>query len=546
MLKSLWNGVNGVKTQNLGVDITANNISNVNTIGFKRTSSEFADIFYQRVVSRSANPAEIGSGSLLSASKVVYEQGSFTDGGGEFDVALMGKGFFGVRGFSQTYYTRNGEFTRDGNNYLVDASGNFVLGTVNPNLVPTQFSDRVAQAMGRLNGTNDLVTSGFTVNNPNQDFTIAPSTMQTKLFVPSKNMYYFPEVTTQATFKGTISAVLNTATQKTGLNLTQADGTTSIATFKPTNVKVSFGGSVQANQGAAENDEVEITLTDGKDPEKTQIYKTKLDKNLNFTSEVTIPDDFDTTNVSIKSAVVKKQGQADITINGTTLTKTATTGTLSGNLAGATQTDTKGDGGKPLAAQIQNGDRVVITLKDKNGKTLTTNELTIDNDKNFPLTNLNATDGFDMASASIATITQVGERSTYEDKAFGVRVYNLDGSVSSLKYNLHLTNTNCTSADDFIYEVVAGVYDDNGALIGSESRGQIIFDKFGSLKQNTLTSVPNPQGGVININFGTPTNSPSTDRTGAGWDGVYILPESKSDAITASGNGVAEGFFNRY
>lgn len=546
MLKSLWNGVNGVKTQNLGVDITANNISNVNTIGFKRTSSEFADIFYQRVVSRSANPAEIGSGSLLSASKVVYEQGSFTDGEGEFDVALMGKGFFGVRGFSQTYYTRNGEFTRDGNNYLVDASGNFVLGTVNPNLVPTQFSNRVAQAMGRLNGTNDLVTSGFTVNNPNKDFTIAPSTMQTKLFVPSKNMYYFPEVTTQATFKGTMSAVLNTATQKIGLDLTQTDGTTSIATFKPTNVKVTFGGSVQANQGAAENNEVEITLTDGKNPENTKIYKTKLDKNLNFTSEVTIPDDFDTTNVSIKSAVVKKQGQDVIMINGTTLSKTATTGTLSGDLAGATQSNTMGEDKKPLAAQIQNGDRVVITLKDKNGKTLTTNELTIDNEKKFSLANLNATDGFDMASASVASITQVGERSTYEDKAFGVRVYNLDGSVSSLKYNLHLTNTNRTSTDDFIYEVVAGVYDDNGALIGTESRGQIIFDKFGSLKENTLTSVPNPQGGVININFGTPTNNPSTDRTGAGWDGVYILPGSTSDAITASGNGVAEGFFNRY
>lgn len=457
MLKSLWNGVNGVKTQNLGVDITANNISNVNTIGFKRTSSEFADIFYQRVVSRSANPAEIGSGSLLSASKVVYEQGSFTDGGGEFDVALMGKGFFGVRGFSQTYYTRNGEFTRDGNNYLVDASGNFVLGTVNPNLVPTQFSDRVAQAMGRLNGTNDLVTSGFTVNNPNQDFTIAPSTMQTKLFVPSKNMYYFPEVTTQATFKGTMSAVLNTSTQMIGLNTEKTDKT-SVATL------------------------------------------------------------------------------------------TATTGTwdLSGSLAGATQTDKKGDDGKPLAAQIQNGDRVVITLKDKNGKTLTTDAITIDNANKTFSTNLSATDGFDMANANVATITQVGERSTYEDKAFGVRVYNLDGSVSSLKYNLHLTNTDRTSTDNFIYEVVAGVYDDNGALIDSESRGQIVFDKFGSLKENTLTSVPNPQGGVININFGTPTNNPSTDRTGAGWDGVYILSESKSDAITASGNGVAEGFFNRY
>lgn len=553
MLKSLWNGVNGVKTQNLGVDITANNISNVNTIGFKRTSSEFADIFYQRVVSRSANPAEIGSGSLLSASKVVYEQGSFTDGEGEFDVALMGKGFFGVRGFSQTYYTRNGEFTRDGNNYLVDASGNFVLGTVNPNLVPTQFSDRVAQAMGRLNGTNDLVTSGFTVNNPNQDFTIAPSTMQTKLFVPSKNMYYFPEVTTQATFKGTISAVLNTATQKTGLNLKQTDDTTNIATFKPTNVRVSFGGTMQAGgqqPAPANGDEVEITLTDGKDPATEKTYTAKLDENLNFTGEITLPDDFDSTKVTVKSAKVKKgQGQADIEIPANqlpTLTKTATTGTLSGNLVGATQTDTKGEDNKPLAAQIQNGDRVVITLRDKNGKTLITNELTIDNDKKFSLTNLNATDGFDMASASVTSITQVGERSTYEDKAFGVRVYNLDGSVSSLKYNLHLTNTNRTEKDDFIYEVVAGVYDDNGALIGSESRGQIIFDKFGSLKQNTLTSVPNPQGGTININFGTPTNSPSTDRTGAGWDGVYILPGSTSDAITASGNGVAEGFFNRY
>ena len=552
MLKSLWNGVNGVKTQNLGVDITANNISNVNTIGFKRTSSEFADIFYQRVVSRSANPAEIGSGSLLSASKVVYEQGSFTDGEGEFDVGLMGKGFFGVRGFSQTYYTRNGEFTRDGNNYLVDASGNFVLGTVNPNLVPTQFSDRVAQAMGRLNGTNNLVTSGFTVNNPNQDFTIAPSTMQTKLFVPSKNMYYFPEVTTQATFKGTISAVLNTATQKIGLNTEKTDNT-SVATFKPTNVKVTFGGTMQAGQDGqpapAANDTVEIVLTDGKDPENTQTYKATLDDNLNFKGEITLPDDFDSTNVKVKSAKIKKTGQADIEIKNDefpTLSKTATTGTLNGNLAGATQSNTMGDDKKPLAAQIQNGDRVVITLKDKTGKTLTTNELTINADKTFSLANLNATDGFDMASASVATITQVGERSTYEDKAFGVRVYNLDGSVSSLKYNLHLTNTDRTEKDDFIYEVVAGVYDDNGALIGSESRGQITFNQHGALISNTLTSVPNPQGGTININFGTPTNSPSTNRTGAGWDGVYILPESKSDAITASGNGVAEGFFNRY
>lgn len=313
MLKSLWNGVNGVKTQNLGVDITANNISNVNTIGFKRTSSEFADIFYQRVVSRSANPAEIGSGSLLSASKVVYEQGSFTDGEGEFDVGLMGKGFFGVRGFSQTYYTRNGEFTRDGNNYLVDASGNFVLGTVNPNLVPTQFSDRVAQAMGRLNGTNDLVTSGFTVNNPNQDFTIAPSTMQTKLFVPSKNMYYFPEVTTQATFKGTLSsrkATNNVNVSADKINITKDNGNPA---------KYTISGQITTNDiySAAVGDKISIVVKDKNNKEQTLTGEltavfnddgTNSNTNFSFSIEMTPQTDFDTTqNPQVVSANLKTQ-----------------------------------------------------------------------------------------------------------------------------------------------------------------------------------------------------------------------------------------------
>ena len=127
-----------------------------------------------------------------------------------------------------------------------------------------------------------------------------------------------------------------------------------------------------------------------------------------------------------------------------------------------------------------------------------------------------------------------------------MRVYNADGSVSSLKYNLTLANTERADTDNYIFDVVAGIYDDSGAIIGSESRGQITFNQFGALTQNTLTSVPNPQGGAIAINFGTPTNTPSTNRTGAGWDGVYILPDSTTDAITSSGDGSAEGFFSRY
>ena len=541
MMKSLWSGVNGVKTQNLGVDITANNISNVNTVGFKRTSSEFADIFYQRIISKSANPAEIGNGSLLSASKVVYEQGSFMTGEGEFDVALNGKGFFGVQGVGNVYYTRNGEFVRDGNNYLVDSSGNFVLGTMNPNFASVQFSTRVAEAMGRYNGTNTPVTEGYTINNPSEDFSLSQSAMQTRLFVPNTNMYYYPEVTTQATFKGTINPSKATTTIRTGLGTTYTDDTDTtqqIATIKPTSVSVTFGGTMQAAEGIAQGNTVAVVLTDGT---ATQTYQATLDANLNFTGTITLPDDFDTTKLEVQSATLKKADGTSQTLTDAefpTLAKSATTGNITGDL-----TNAKGSDGSDIT--LNNGDRVILVLTDKNGKTLTTSEATLDDTKAFSFTGLNQAN-FDMASAEISSITLVGERTTYEDKAFGVRVYNLDGSVSSLKYNLSLNNTTRGDNDDYVYDVVAGIYDDNNALIGTESRGQITFNQYGALTSNTLTSVPNPQGGAIAINFGTPTNNPSTNRTGAGWDGVYIYTDSNTDTITSSGDGAAEGFFSQY
>ena len=529
MMKSLWSGVNGVRTQNLGVDITANNISNVNTVGFKRTSSEFADIFYQRIVSKSANPAETGSGSLLSASKVVYEQGSFMDGEAEFDVALNGKGFFGVQGRGNIYYTRNGEFVRDGADYLVDSSGNYVLGTMNPNLVAVEFSARVSEAMGRYNDSNELVTSGWAVNNPTQDFDISPSTMQTRLFVPNTNMYYYPEVTTQANFTGTISVVKGTTEQRTALTY-DPTATPPIATFTPNVTSLTFNGTAPADAAAgyAAGQNVTLTLTDAAG--NTFTTTTTLGADLSITNTITPSG----TTFDMSTATITKMninGGADITTNLPTLTKNATTGTLTGSVAAAER--------EGLA-----NTKVIVTLTDKDGEVMSTT-LDLDANGDFNGANLNQA-GFDIASATISAITLQGDKTSYEDKAFGVRVYNADGSVSSLKYNLTLANTERADTDNYIFDVVAGIYDDSGAIIGAESRGQITFNQFGALTQNTLTSVPNPQGGAIAINFGTPTNTPSTNRTGAGWDGVYILPDSTTDAITSSGDGSAEGFFSRY
>ena len=299
---------------------------------------------------------------------------------------------------------------------------------------------------------------------------------------------------------------------------------------------------MQAAQGIAQGNTVEVVLSDGNTPENTLTYQATLDANLNFTGTIVLPDDFDTTKLKVESATITKTDgtqEALTNDNFPTLAKSATTGNITGNL-----TNAKGSDGSDIT--LNNGDRVVLVLTDKNGNTFTSSEIALNNDdKTFSITGLNQAN-FDMASAEISSITLVGERTTYEDKAFGVRVYNLDGSVSSLKYNLSLNNTTRGDNDDYIYDVVAGIYDDSNALIGTESRGQITFNQYGALIGNTLTSVPNPQGGAIAINFGTPTNTPSTNRTGAGWDGVYIYTDSNTDTITSSGDGAAEGFFSQY
>lgn len=318
MTNSFYNGVSGIKTQNVGVDIVANNIANVNTVGFKRTSSEFADIFYRRVASQSTNPTESGGGSTLSASKVVYEQGSFEDGENEFDVALSGKGFFGVMGYNQTYYTRNGEFVRDANGYLVDSAGNYVLGTMNPNFTSITYSQRVAEEMGRINGT--VVNSGYTVSNPNESFSIVRGAPQSALFVP-RNLYYFPEVTTAVSFKGTLSS------QKTWIdvNLFAANANEKVKINKKDGEEKTYTLSLDLSTddvySAAVGDKISIVVKDKNDKEytitgelsaKLNADGTTSNTQFSFTGDFVLDsDDFDPNNAVSSVSLKTQQDFAD-------------------------------------------------------------------------------------------------------------------------------------------------------------------------------------------------------------------------------------------
>ena len=215
MFAAFYNGVNGVKAQNFGIDSTSNNIANVNTPGYKYYITEFSDVFNRVVTSHSTNPSQSGFGAVQGANKIVFEQGHFLDSGGEFDVALAGKGFFGVTSNDGIYYTRNGSFMRDANGNLVDSNGNYVLGTMNPNFAPITYSDRVSQIMGSASGIP--VTNGFTVNNPNQIFDLGTVDSQGILSVPT-NIYYQPQLTNNVTFKGSLDSSTTVETIEVDLN----------------------------------------------------------------------------------------------------------------------------------------------------------------------------------------------------------------------------------------------------------------------------------------------------------------------------------------
>jgi flagellar hook protein FlgE len=126
MTKSFFNGVSGMKSFQNGIDIWGNNISNINTVGYKETNPEFESIFSESIKS-SPISSDIGFGSYLSANSVNLSQGSFINSDNPFDIALGGKGWLAVKKGDDTYYTRNGSFKRDAQGFLVDDNGDYLL-----------------------------------------------------------------------------------------------------------------------------------------------------------------------------------------------------------------------------------------------------------------------------------------------------------------------------------------------------------------------------------------------------------------------------------
>ncbi len=133
MLKGIYTAAAGMLTTNTAIDTLANNLANVNTVGFKANRLSY-QTFPEMMLNKVENNEKTAIGSLVNGSQIYGSYVNFAPGGiqqtgNPLDLAIHGNGFFHVKTADGTsLYTRAGNFTMDSNGYLVTPGGEFVQG----------------------------------------------------------------------------------------------------------------------------------------------------------------------------------------------------------------------------------------------------------------------------------------------------------------------------------------------------------------------------------------------------------------------------------
>jgi flagellar basal-body rod protein FlgG len=127
MLRSLYTAASGLKSQQALLDTISNNLSNINTTGFKKGRVNFQDLLYQTLQTATRKKpvqVQMGTGVRVASTQVDFKQGILQETGNELDMAIEGNGFFKIQLPNNVIgYTRNGAFTLDSENNIVNSDG---------------------------------------------------------------------------------------------------------------------------------------------------------------------------------------------------------------------------------------------------------------------------------------------------------------------------------------------------------------------------------------------------------------------------------------
>ncbi len=126
MTTSFYNGISGLKSFQTGIDVWGDNIANVNTPAFKKSLPEFETLF-SKTMSDSPVVSDVGLGSARMSTAKDMSLGSIVNTDNPFDIALGGEGWLAVQKGNETFYTRNGKFTKDVLGNLTNDEGTYLL-----------------------------------------------------------------------------------------------------------------------------------------------------------------------------------------------------------------------------------------------------------------------------------------------------------------------------------------------------------------------------------------------------------------------------------
>ncbi|QOP41240.1 flagellar basal-body rod protein FlgG [Sulfurimonas marina] len=165
MMQSLHTASTGMLGMQLQIDTTANNIANVNTIGFKKSRAEFADLMYRTMeyagtatsdTTQSPTGIEVGLGVRPTAVNKIFTEGSLKQTDNPLDISITGNGFFKMELPDGTeVYSRNGAFKRDQNGTIVNSDGYKLIPEI---VIPEDATD---VSIG-TDGTVSVVQAGQT------------------------------------------------------------------------------------------------------------------------------------------------------------------------------------------------------------------------------------------------------------------------------------------------------------------------------------------------------------------------------------------------
>lgn len=171
MIKALYTAATGMRSNQTRIDVIANNLANVNTTGFKKSTVTFQDLLYSTTEQPGAQNADgstrptglqVGSGSRLVSTTKIFTPGTVEETGNPLDLAIAGDGFFKLQDLAgNAVYTRDGSFRVDANGDVVSSDGlkldpalNIPQGAkivVSPDgTVTSKVGDQAATTLGRL------------------------------------------------------------------------------------------------------------------------------------------------------------------------------------------------------------------------------------------------------------------------------------------------------------------------------------------------------------------------------------------------------------